>query len=76
MDELMRRIKAELNTDPTGRGYAGKTDAEITAMLNEPYEVEVVRTELRPARINQILLGVANTPNVIKTADVTEAKGV
>lgn len=39
-EEVRRRIKKEIADDPTGRGYAGKTDAQITVLMNEPYLVD------------------------------------
>jgi hypothetical protein len=71
---VKEKIKEEIINDPVGRGYAGKTDDEVMQLLNEPYEVDVVVIEQRPARINQILLGIADTPNVITADDVFDAQ--
>lgn len=75
-DEIMQRIKDEMSDDPTGRGYDGKTDFEIMSCLNEPYEVEVIVKETRPARIHEILIGIASTSNVIKLEDVASVKAM
>ncbi|GEM_PF-4687337 len=76
VDEIMQRIKDEVSDDPAGRGYDGKTDSEIMSLLNEPYEVELIVKEIRPARIHEILIGIASSPNVIKVEDVVSVKAM
>ena len=75
-DEIMQRIKEEISNDPTGRGYEAKTNSEIMSLINEPYEVEIIVKETRPARIHEILIGIASSPNVIKVEDVVFVKAM
>ena len=73
-ETVLLKIKEEIATDPENRGYAGKTDLEIMNLLNNPYTVNVIIQELRPARINKILSGISQTPNIVDSTDVNEAK--
>jgi hypothetical protein len=68
-ETIAAAVMAELETDPEGRGYAGKTQEEQLELLNESYTVQVITEEVRPARINQILIGVAGAPNQISAED-------
>ena len=78
MDDLKtiieKAIKKEITEDPEGRGYVGKTDAEVADLLNISYLVPVTSFQEKPSRINQILLGVANTPNIVDETIVNNAK--
>jgi len=66
-------IKAEIENDPYGRGYAGKTSAEIAALLNSPFEVEIISKEFHVAPITRILEQVSNAPNKVEAIDVDAA---
>lgn len=72
--EVLTKIKEEITNDPENMGYAGKTDAEIKDLLNSSYEKDVVVTTKMPARIHEIVIGIADTPNIIAESDVTAAK--
>lgn len=73
---VLEKIKDEIQNDPENRGYASKTDEEIKELLNNPYEVDVVIKEKKTARINIILLRIAETPNVVTLVDLTDAQNV
>ena len=75
-DDIVRLIKEEIELDPMGMGYKDKTDEEITKLLNAPVLKKRIVVDTFPCRINQILLGVAGTPNAIQSADVTTANKV
>ena len=73
-ERILAIIKDEIAKDPEGRGYAGKTDAEIMTLLNEPYTVQTVVDTVKTARISAILAGVPNTENVVAEKDVLDSK--
>lgn len=73
-DLINEKIKLEITNDPEKLGYAGKTDAEIMAILNNPVTKQRVVEDVSTAPINRILAGIADTPNVINEVDVTDAK--
>lgn len=76
MKKMYDEIKKEIQNDPEGRGYKDKTDAQIKDLLNEPYPTDRVVQDFHPARIHEILIGVAETPNIVAVTDVTTAKKV
>uniref|UniRef100_A0A6M3J0D9 Uncharacterized protein n=1 Tax=viral metagenome TaxID=1070528 RepID=A0A6M3J0D9_9ZZZZ len=76
MKKMYDEIKKEIQNDPEGRGYKDKTDAQIKDLLNEPYTTDRVVQDFHPARIHEILIGVAETPNIVAVTDVTTAKKV
>lgn len=51
--ELLAAIRAELQADPTSLGYAGKSAAEIAALMNAPQPAPVPQPEPRPFRWRQ-----------------------
>src|ERR1043166_8978550 len=73
-DTLLSAIKYEIDNDPMNVGYDGKSDEEITDLLNNPQYVTVETQVLQPARINQILIGIADTPNAIESSDVVASQ--
>ena len=72
--QVLAIIKAEITNDPENRGYAGKTNAQIALLLNEPYTVDTIVKVQRAARINVILNQIADTANIVADTDVTDAK--
>jgi len=72
-EDTLRAIKTEVENDPERRGYNGKTEAEIAGLLNETYDETIEVQQPKTARINQVLSGIAFTPNRITSADVNEA---
>lgn len=73
---MLLRIRQEIEQDPDGVGYAGKTDAEIVRLLNSHRIIQVVTEETRPSPINRILSGMANSDNAITIVELTQAKVV
>lgn len=73
-DEINRRIKEEIEKDPEGIGYAGKTDEEIQILLNTPVlKTRVVEEQSAPP-ISRILSGLESAPNIVASTDVASAK--
>jgi hypothetical protein len=75
-ERILALIKEEIAKDPENRGYAGKTDLEITTLLNSPYYVQTITETLKTSRISSILAGVPNTENVVAEKDVLDSKTV
>ena len=67
---VMIKIAEELLSDPTGRGYAGKTAQEMADLLNNPYIIERIVKDEYLARVNSILLGIENAPNSVTAEQV------
>uniref|UniRef100_A0A6M3M998 Uncharacterized protein n=1 Tax=viral metagenome TaxID=1070528 RepID=A0A6M3M998_9ZZZZ len=76
MKKMYDEIKKEIQKDPEGRGYKDKTDTQIKDLLNEPYTTDRLVQDFHPARIHEILIGVAETPNVVALPDILAAKKV
>jgi len=74
--EMKKKIKEEILNDPMGMMYKGKTSTEVAILLCEPVRRPRMIYDTFPSRINQILIGVANTPNIVSDTDITEAMGV
>lgn len=66
-------IKKEIKNDPTNRGYAGKTPAEIANLLNVNYKI--IREENYLPRIFEILIGVPFAPNIITAEQIAQILG-
>lgn len=75
-EKIRQLIRLEIDEDPFNVGYAGKTDEEIMNLLNNPQEVQVMKTEIRQSPINRILNGIPATPNAVSENDVVEAKKI
>lgn len=73
-DEILLKIKEEITNDPFNVGYAGKTDAEIQDLLNNPVYKQRIVVDSETAPIARILSGIANLPNIIDVQDVIDAK--
>ena len=71
--EIKTKIKDEINNDPEGRGYAGKSSVEQAILLNASYNKIESITVSKPSRINSILAGIAKTSNISAASDVDEA---
>lgn len=69
--ESLKRIKDEIENDPSGIGYSGKSFEEITDLLNNP-EIQDGAVK-REARIYSILVGVPYAPNIVTVDQVKEA---
>ena len=76
IDDLINRVKEEIDKDPEGVGYAGKTDAEIAALLNSNV-VKIRQVEdIQTSPMNRILAGLGSAPNTVTDAEVAVAKQV
>lgn len=73
VQEMLERIKKEIDEDPTGRGYKSKIPEEIARLLNESYFIERVVKEEQPNRLYTILYGISFTPNSVNATDVRNA---
>lgn len=68
---LIDIIKKEITNDPEGLGYKGKTKREIVDLLNNPYKKSRVVEDEYPARIQIMLMGIANAPNYVTLEDIS-----
>jgi hypothetical protein len=73
--DMQAVLKAEVANDPCGRGYAGKSAADIAALLNANYTVPGPVITM-PPRINLIMTGQPGAPNAITPDDVTAATDI
>jgi hypothetical protein len=73
-DLMLEKIKEEIDNDPEKLGYAGKKDQEIADLLNNNYFTQRIVIDEHPCRIHQILVGIADSPNIVTDAEVTLAK--
>jgi hypothetical protein len=73
-DLILQKIKEEIEKDPEGIGYAGKTDDEIMILLNTSVRKDRIVTDGYPPPINRILTAIADAPNVVTKEEVTTAK--
>ena len=64
-DIILKKIKEEIQLDPEGVGYTGKTNAEILQLLNNSVRKNRIVEDAYPAPINRILTAMADTPNAI-----------
>jgi hypothetical protein len=63
-------LKDEITVDPVGVGYAGKTDAEIYALVQTHRAI----VGEGPTRLSVLWQSLPMTPNEIIIADITAAK--
>lgn len=73
-EEILRKIKEEIETDPTGVGYAGKTDEEIAILLSNPINRDKVITETYSSPMSRIIAGLAFAPNNAEVQDVIDSR--
>lgn len=75
-DEIMKRIKEEINNDPYNLGYAGKTDEEIKDILNSPMIIQRLVQEQHESPMNRIMRALAEAPNTVSTKEVADSKNI
>jgi hypothetical protein len=75
-DDIMSKIKEEIEKDPQSIGYAGKTDEEIATLLSSSVFKERVVIDAQPSPLNRILVGFADGPNIVSNVEITEAKAI
>lgn len=68
-------LAAEINNDPAGRGYAGKTAQAQADLINNPYTTTQTITVTMPSRIS-LTLPESYAPTAITAADVLTYAGV
>lgn len=69
---LKEILKAEIENDPSGRNYSGKTAEEIVEILNNPYETEIIIKQQNVARISQCFVGIPYAPNSVTIEEIEE----
>lgn len=71
---VLAAIKDEVQTDPLGRGYAGKTNAQIAALLSNSFAN--ARTGGYPAapRLTACIMRLANRLIALDATDIQAAK--
>ena len=74
--EVLGRIKEEIGKDPNNVKYAGKSNAEIVNLLNNPQIVSRVVDDVYTSPINRILSGVPFVANTVTLKDVIDAKAL
>lgn len=72
--EMNKLIKDEINNDPKGIGYSGKTDQEIADLLNSGVSRSLTNYYTEQTPISRILSGLGFAPNICDSNDVKEAK--
>ena len=72
--EMLKKIKDEINNDPKGMGYAGKTDAEIAELLSGTVFRQRVVVDASPSPLHRILTSLTDSPNIVTEDDVKESK--
>jgi hypothetical protein len=77
-EKLDKAIKDEIGNDPEGRGYTGKTDAEIKQLLTEQYTIETKSFETKEPRIRVIYRKLIEDESkgldTIEASDISRAK--
>lgn len=68
------KIKEEIEKDPMGVGYSGKSDEEVTVLLNSPVRKQRIVEDASPSPMNRILSGIALAPNMAKVKNVLDSK--
>lgn len=72
IEDLCQRIKEEIENDPMKRGYAGKSEEEIVALMNAPFTtIETVEVQHEP-RVMTVVNAIPYAQNTIKKEDVKE----
>ena len=62
-NQIVSLIREEIQNDPFQLGYAGKSTAAITTLLNTSFDDN-------PTRINQLLTGIPFAPNAVTVTDI------
>jgi len=75
-DTIAKLIKEEIEKDPMEVGYKGKTDEEITIMLNSGVARSVTNYYTEQTPISRVLNGIGYAPNTCEVKDVISAKSI
>lgn len=73
-EALRVAIEKEVKLDPDGRGYKGKTKAEILDMLRQATVITETKNEPYISRFNELMIGVPLAPNMMDQNILNEAK--
>ena len=71
---MLLKIKEEIEKDPEGLGYAGKTNVQIALILNSNIIKQRMVEDYYPSPINVILAGIGSSPNTVDATDIAQAK--
>lgn len=74
LEDISQKIKEEITQDLEGLGYAGKTNAEVMDLLNEPYKKSRIVVEEYPPRILSVLMGLTTGSFKVNRKDMTNIK--
>ena len=72
-NEMLKKIKQEIQNDPFMVGYSGMTNAQKINSLNNPTLKSKVVEYFEQAPISRILSGLAESPNIITAEDIQAA---
>ena len=75
---LLKKIKTEVATDPEKIGYAGKTNAQIVALLTGAVVTTSIQiiTSTTASPLSRIWAGIPDTPNIITLVDLQAALAI
>ncbi len=74
-DEMLKKIKEEITNDPQKIGYiTAKNDEEVATLLSNGGFTERIVQDAYPSPLSRILTNMANSPNIITSTEVTQAK--
>lgn len=72
--DMLKKIKEEIENDPDGLGYAGKSNAEIAVLLCSSVFKNRTVVDSHAAPINRILANMTEGPNTLTATEVAQAK--
>lgn len=75
----LKKLREEIDNDPMGLGYMGKTDAEIADLINKPFVRQISTMKLLPSRANVIYaqsVAEALYSQLVTAVDVAFAKAL
>ena len=72
--DMLKKIKEEILSDPDNMGYAGKTDIQIANLLSSSPIKSYTNYEVCISPLNKILANLSNSPNIISSTEVSQAK--
>lgn len=75
-DSMTWAIEQEIETDPEGRGYKGKTREEQMALIEKPFEKEIIENKVIGSKVSMLFHQIAYAPNVIEVVDIEMAKKI
>ena len=73
-NDMLLKVKEEIDRDPDKVGYLGKTDQEIADLLSNSVFKQRTVIDAHPSPLHRILMGLAGSPNIITASEVSQAK--